>query len=161
MKRVRLLATLSVLMLSVSLFAQGVERIKDTGSKRSYNSIIDMLRGEPGLSIIGTGDDGTMPTMYIRGIGTNTKNYQPLFVVDGVKTDNILYIQPENVHSITIIKDGTSSIYGMEGANGVIEIRTKGAVDAEKEAAKEKKVIRKSARKAKKKARTKGTVPTV
>ena len=150
MKRVRLLATLSVLMLSVSLFAQGVERVKDSGSKTSYNNIIDMLRSEPGLSIIGTGDDGTMPAMYIRGIGTNSKNFQPLFVVDGVRTDNILYLQPENVHSITVIKDGTSSIYGMEGANGVIEIRTKGAVDAEKEAAKEKKVIRKSARKAKK-----------
>ena len=112
----------------------------------SYNSIIDMLRREPGVSIMGSGDDGTMPTMYIRGIGTNSKNFQPLFVVDGIRTEDILYVQPENVHSITVIKDGTASIYGMEGANGVIEIRTKGAVDAEKEAAKEKQIIRKKAR---------------
>ena len=147
MKRVRLLATLSVLILSVNVFAQGVERVKDSGSKTSYNNIIDMLRGEPGLSIIGSGDDGTMPTMYIRGIGTNSKNFQPLFVVDGIRTDNILYIQPENVHSITIIKDGTASVYGMEGANGVIEIRTKAAVEAEKKEAEERKILRKKARK--------------
>ena len=134
-------------MLSVCAYGQGVERVKDSiDSKRTYNNIIDMLRMEPGVSIIGSGDDGSMPTMYIRGIGTNSKNFQPLFVVDGVRTEDILYVQPENVHSITVIKDGTSSIYGMEGANGVIEIRTKGAVDAEKEAAKEKQVIRKKAR---------------
>ena len=147
MKRVRLLATLSVLMLSLSAFGQGVERIKDPETKTSYNNIIDMLRKEPGVSIIGSGDGGTMPTMYIRGIGTNSKNFQPLFVVDGVKTDDILYVQPENVYSITVIKDGTTSIYGMEGANGVIEIKTKGAVEAEEKAAKEKKEIRKNARK--------------
>ena len=147
MKRVRLLVTLSLLMLSLCAYGQGVEKVKDSiESKTSYNSIIDMLRGEPGVSIIGSGDDGTMPTMYIRGIGTNSKNFQPLFVVDGVRTEDILYVQPENVHSITVIKDGTASIYGMEGANGVIEIRTKGAVDAEKEAAKEKQIIRKKAR---------------
>ena len=134
-------------MLSLCAYGQGVEKVKDSiESKTSYNSIIDMLRGEPGVSIIGSGDDGTMPTMYIRGIGTNSKNFQPLFVVDGVRTEDILYVQPENVHSITVIKDGTASIYGMEGANGVIEIRTKGAVDAEKEAAKEKQIIRKKAR---------------
>lgn len=150
MKRARLLATLFVLMLSVGVYGQGVERVKDSGSKTSYNNIIDMLRGEPGLSIIGSGDDGTMPTMYIRGIGTNStnsKNFQPLFVVDGLRTENILYVQPDNVHSITIIKDGTSSIYGMEGANGVIEIRTKAAVEAEKKEAEEKKVLRKKTRK--------------
>ena len=134
-------------MLSLCAYGQGVEKVKDSiDSKTSYNSIIDMLRMEPGVSIIGSGDDGTMPTMYIRGIGTNSKNFQPLFVVDGVRTEDILYVQPENVHSITVIKDGTASIYGMEGANGVIEIRTKGAVDAEKEAAKEKQIIRKKAR---------------
>ncbi|MBO6077856.1 MAG: TonB-dependent receptor plug domain-containing protein [Bacteroidaceae bacterium] len=147
MKRARLLATLFVLMLSVSVLGQGVERVKDSGSKTSYNNIIDMLRGEPSLTIMGTGDDGTMPSMYIRGIGTNSKNFQPLFVVDGLRTENILYVQPCNVHSITIIKDGTSSIYGMEGANGVIEIRTKAAVEAEKKEAEEKKVLRKKTRK--------------
>ena len=81
-------------MLSLCVYGQGVEKVKDSiDSKTSYNSIIDMLRREPGVSIMGSGDDGTMPTMYIRGIGTNSKNFQPLFVVDGVRTEDILYAQ--------------------------------------------------------------------
>lgn len=148
MKRACFFALLPFLMLNLSVSGQGVEKVKDT--KTSYSNIIEMLRGEPGLTIIGNGDSGTMPTMYIRGIGTNSDQYQPLFVVDGLKTDNILYVQPENVYSITIIKDGTSSIYGMEGANGVIEIKTRAAVEAEKNAAKEKKIFRKKMRKEKK-----------
>lgn len=126
-----------------------MEKVND--SKTSYNSIIDMIRKEPGVTIIGNSDGGTMPSMYIRGIGTNSEHFQPLFVVDGLRTDNILYVLPENVYSITVIKDGTSSVYGMEGANGVIEIKTKGAVEAEKQKVQEKKVFRKKARKEKRK----------
>ena len=105
------------------------------------------------LTVMGNGDGGTMPSMYIRGIGTNSEHFQPLFVVDGIRTDNILYVLPENVYSITVIKDGTSSVYGMEGANGVIEIKTKGAVEAEKQKVQEKKVFRKKARKERKEKR--------
>ena len=149
MKRVRQLALLAVTLFCLCVSGQGVEKVND--SKASYNSIIDMLRKEPGLVITGNADGGTMPSMYIRGIGTNSNQYQPLFVVDGLRTDNILYVQPENVYSITVIKDGTSSIYGMEGANGVIEIKTKGAVEAEKQVVQEeKKVVRKKARKERK-----------
>ena len=148
MKRVRRFALLPVFLLCLSVSGQGVEKVKD--SKTSYNNIIDMLRGEPGLIIRGSSDGGTMPSIYIRGIGTNTEHYQPVFVVDGLRTDNILYIQPEQVYSITVIKDGTASVYGMEGANGVIEIKTKAAVETEKQKAQEKKIERKKTRKARK-----------
>ena len=134
-------------MHSLSVSGQGVEKVND--SKTSYNSIIDMIRKEPGVTIIGNSDGGTMPSMYIRGIGTNTEHYQPLFVVDGLRTDDIMYVLPENVYSITVIKDGTSSVYGMEGANGVIEIKTKGAVEAEKQKVQEKKFLRRKVRKEK------------
>ena len=145
MKRVRQLALFVVFLFCLSASGQGVEKVNE--SKTSYNSIIDMLRREPGLTIIGDGDKGTMPAMYIRGIGTNSNQFQPLFVVDGLKTDNILYVQPENVYSITVIKDGTTSIYGMDGANGVIEIKTKSAVEAEKKEVRSKKELRKKRRK--------------
>lgn len=147
MKRVRHLALLLFVMHSLSVSGQGVEKVND--SKTSYNSIIDMIRKEPGVTIIGNSDGGTMPSMYIRGIGTNTEHYQPLFVVDGLRTDDIMYVLPENVYSITVIKDGTSSVYGMEGANGVIEIKTKGAVEAEKQKVQEKKFLRRKVRKEK------------
>lgn len=147
MKLFRTITLLSAVLFSMSVSAQGVEKVKE--SKSSYTSIIDMLRGEPGLIIKGTGSDGTMPSMYIRGLGTNSEASQPIFVVDGIKTDNILYLLPEQVHSITVIKDGTASIYGMEGANGVIEIKTKAAVEAQKKEAQEKKDLKKKARKEK------------
>ena len=132
---------------SASVSGQGVEKVKD--SKATPSSIIDMIRMEPGVIINGNADEGKMPSISIRGRGTNSEYHQPLFIVDGVRTEDILYVQPESVHSITVIKDGTTSIYGMEGANGVIEIKTKGAVEAEKQQVKEKKVLRKKARKEK------------
>ena len=153
MKRIRCLSLLFATLLCVSVSGQGVEKVKD--SKNSYNSIIDMLRGEPGVTIKGTGENGTMPAIYIRGLGTNTEYHQPVFVVDGLRTDNILYVQPDQVYSITIIKDGTASIYGMEGANGVIEIKTKGAVEAQKQIVQEEKQIRKKARREKRARRKK------
>ena len=147
MKRVRHLALLLFALYSISVSGQGVEKVND--SKATPSSIIDMIRKEPGVTITGNADEGKMPSISIRGRGTNSEYHQPLFTVDGVITDNILYIQPENVYSITVIKDGTSSIYGMEGANGVIEIKTKGAVEAEKQQVQEKKVLRKKVRKEK------------
>ena len=156
MKRIRCLALLFAMLLCTSVSGQGVEKVND--SKNSYNSIVDMLRGEPGLTIKGTGENGTMPAIYIRGLGTNTEYHQPAFVVDGLMTDDILYIQPEQVYSITVIKDGTASIYGMEGANGVIEIKTKGAVEARKQTVQEEKVINKKVRKERKARRRKKKV---
>lgn len=155
MKRVRLFALLPVFLLCLSVAGQGVEKVKD--SKTSYNNIIDMLRGEPGLIIQGNSDGGTMPSMYIRGIGTNTDHYQPIFVVDGLRTDNILYIQPEQVYSITVIKDGTASVYGMEGANGVIEIKTKTYAERQKQEANERKLEKKLKRKNRKSRKLKVT----
>ena len=149
MKRVRHLALLLFVLYSASVSGQGVEKVKD--SKATPSSIIDMIRMEPGVIINGNADEGKMPSISIRGRGTNSEYHQPLFIVDGVRTEDILYVQPESVHSITVIKDGTTSIYGMEGANGVIEIKTKGAVEAEKQQVKEKKVLRKKARKEKRK----------
>ncbi|MGI6757935.1 MAG: TonB-dependent receptor plug domain-containing protein [Bacteroidaceae bacterium] len=132
MKRVILYIVAMVLLFPLQALSQGVEKVKD--SKVKYTNIIDMLRGEPGVTIVGSSDGGTMPLIYIRGIGTNSNSVEPLLVVDGIHTDNIMYLRPEDVYSITVIKDGTAAIYGMRGANGVIEIRTKSSVgSAEKD----------------------------
>lgn len=147
MKRAVLFLTALLMMTSLTAWGQGVEKVKD--SKRSYSNIIEMLRGEPGVIINGSGENGTMPQIYIRGIGTNSNQYQPLFVVDGLRTDDILYVQPENVYSITVIKDGTSSIYGMEGANGVIEIKTVSYMEEQEQKALDKKEQKKLKRKEK------------
>ena len=65
--------------------------------------------------------------IIIRGVGTNSGNTDPLILVDGVETTDISTLDPIYVKSVDVIKDGSSAIYGMQGANGVIIIKTVGA----------------------------------
>ena len=63
--------------------------------------------------------------IYIRGIAT-TGNADPLVVVDGVPRNNINEVDPNNIASVTILKDAAAvAPYGLNGANGVILITTK------------------------------------
>lgn len=144
MKRI-LMILAAILMLGGSLSAQ--EKVK-TG-KTVYNTVFDLLRSEPGVYVAPGGGNGVMPQIYIRGIGTNSGQTQPLFVVDGIITDNVTYLQPEDIYSVEVLKDGTTSIYGMQGQNGVIIFRTKDAVEQEKRMAEERKAEKKAARAAK------------
>ena len=141
MKKTSLLIT-AVLLLCGTLCAQ--EKVKE--GKTRYNTVFDLLRGEPGVVVGPSGENGTMPSIVIRGIGTNSDQTQPLFVVDGIITENVTYLRPEDIYSVEVIKDGTSSIYGMQGQNGVIIFRTKSAVAAEKLAEAASKAERKAAR---------------
>ena len=119
--------------------------------EKQYGDIFEMIRGRvPGVTV-GQADPGEMPRITIRGIGTNSDQTQPLFIVDGLQVDNIASIDPNNVDQIDIIKDGTSAIYGVQGANGVIIITTKSAMRAAEAQA----AARKAARQAKKEARKK------
>ena len=120
------------------------ERVKE--GKTRYNTVFDLLRGEPGVVVGPGGENGTMPSIVIRGIGTNSDQTQPLFVVDGIITENVTYLRPEDIYSVEVIKDGTASIYGMQGQNGVIIFRTKSAVEAERQAQAASKAERKAAR---------------
>ena len=67
--------------------------------------------------------------IIIRGIGTNSDATDPLILVDGVQTTDLSGINPADVKSVDVIKDGSSAIYGMQGANGVIIIKTLGSGD--------------------------------
>lgn len=71
------------------------------------------------------GQDGA--DLYIRGIATFASSKQtPLLVVDGVPDRSINNIDPEDIESFTILKDATAvAVYGVNGANGVILIKTK------------------------------------
>ena len=116
---------------------------------RSYSSIAEYLQGRvPGVRVTENGG------IQIRG--NNNLNGQPseaLIVVDGIICDNINNLNPVNIHSVEVLKDGSSSIYGSRGGNGVVLITTKGeyerkkALEAERAAARE---AKKAAKKAKK-----------
>ena len=129
------------------LMAIAILLVQATGATaQKYTDIFQLIRGLPGV-IVGQADPGVMPRIYIRGIGTNSDKTQPLFVVDGLITDNVASIDPENVESIDVLKDaGSTAIYGVEGANGVILITTVGASMAAKQEALERKAARKQKR---------------
>lgn len=72
-----------------------------------------------------SGTPGSSMRVRIRGAGSNG-NAEPLYIVDGIRSADISYLDPSEVASIEILKDAASSaIYGAEGANGVVIITTK------------------------------------
>lgn len=89
-------------------------------------SIDKALQGlSPGVTVISnSGQPGADMVVRIRGIGT-TNDANPLFVVDGVMVGNINFLSPNDIKSVEILKDASSSaIYGARGANGVILVTT-------------------------------------
>lgn len=80
-----------------------------------------------------TGEPGQMsPRILVRGRTTlggdsqsNASNTAPLVVIDGVPGRSIDEIDPNDVESLSILKDASAAIYGASGANGVILIKTK------------------------------------
>jgi len=81
----------------------------------------------PGVSVRqGSGDPrGDGATIRIRGTGT-LNNSTPLFLVDGIQVSSIDQVNPNDIESISLLKDAASaSIYGALGANGVVLVTTK------------------------------------
>ncbi|MFC3199871.1 TonB-dependent receptor [Parapedobacter deserti] len=84
----------------------------------------------PGLiSVQNSGQPGNdAAQLYIRGISTYGGNTAPLIVIDGLprSAESFSNIDPNEVESISILKDATSSaLYGIQGANGVVVVTTK------------------------------------
>lgn len=98
-------------------------------NKRPVSSVVSALEGStPGITVTGNyGTPGSDPTILIRGIGTVNGSTAPLYVVDGVPFGgNISDINPEDVESMSVLKDAASAaLYGNRASNGVILITTK------------------------------------
>ncbi|KAA6300791.1 MAG: TonB-dependent receptor SusC [Candidatus Ordinivivax streblomastigis] len=79
-----------------------------------------------GVDFVNTSSDpSAQPNIRIRGTGT-VNGAEPLVVIDGVPSGNLRDINPNDIESIEILKDASSSaIYGTRAANGVIIITTK------------------------------------
>jgi TonB-linked SusC/RagA family outer membrane protein len=79
-----------------------------------------------GVQIINTGAPGAGATIRVRGYSSNSGNLGPLLIVDGLKVDNIQYLDPSLIESMEVLKDGASAaIYGAQAGNGVVLITTK------------------------------------
>lgn len=97
--------------------------------ERQPINIFDALQGQAaGVLIMNdNGEPGAQGSIQIRGANTFTaEGNTPLYVVDGVITDNAASINPNDVERIEVLKDAASaSIYGSRSAAGVILITTK------------------------------------
>lgn len=98
----------------------------DDMTKQPIATVSRQLQGQAsGVTVISSGQPGEDPQIRIRGVNTFGNN-SPLYVVNGVPTEDISDLNPNDVASIQVLKDAASaSIYGARAANGVIIITTK------------------------------------
>ncbi|HKJ42510.1 MAG TPA: TonB-dependent receptor, partial [Sunxiuqinia sp.] len=99
----------------------------DAIQKRNTTSALQALQGQtPGVQITSeSGQPGEGLKVTVRGLGT-IGNSGPLYVVDGVQTGDISYLNNADIESVDVLKDAASAaIYGSQAANGVVLITTK------------------------------------
>lgn len=97
------------------LTAAPVGRIANALTGRMPGATIMQSSGEPG---------NDAPSIRIRGNSTLGNN-APLIVVDGIPGRDLNSLHPEDIESITVLKDAAAGIYGARAANGVILVTTK------------------------------------
>ncbi|HAL81131.1 MAG TPA: SusC/RagA family TonB-linked outer membrane protein [Mucilaginibacter sp.] len=94
--------------------------------KIPVTSAEQLLQGQAsGVTVINSGAPGAASTVFIRGIA-NFGNTTPLYVVDGVQVGDMSQLNPNDIESISVLKDaGAAAIYGISGGNGVVVVTTK------------------------------------
>lgn len=97
---------------------------------RQNENVLSSLQGQlAGVEITtNSGAPGGELEVHIRGAASINASDQPLYVVDGIPVDDLNDLNADDIESIDVLKDASSSaIYGSRGANGVILIKTKEA----------------------------------
>ena len=100
----------------------------DAIDKRPVSSVSNVLEGmATGVLALPGGDPGDDAAIRIRGVGSPNGSNSPLYVIDGVPFGgNISDLNPNDIESLTVLKDATSAaLYGNRASNGVILITTK------------------------------------
>jgi len=94
--------------------------------KINATSSEQLLQGQAsGVTVVNNGAPGAPSNVYIRGLG-NFGNTQPLYVVDGAQVNDMSLINPNDIESISVLKDaGAAAIYGVSGGSGVVVVTTK------------------------------------
>ena len=98
-------------------------------ANRSTSDAAAALQGKAaGVQIFNdSGAPGSGSSIRVRGISSNSgSGLGPLLIVDGLKVDNINYLDPSMIESMEVLKDAASAaIYGAQAGNGVVLITTK------------------------------------
>jgi TonB-dependent SusC/RagA subfamily outer membrane receptor len=114
-----------------SVSSMSADEIDDAVDRQGVVHLEELLQGRvAGVHVYRTHAGGF--AVRIRGRTSFYGNNQPLYVIDGMPVQpppgrGIVGLNPRDIASIDVIKDGTSAIYGSRGANGVVIITTKGA----------------------------------
>jgi len=105
--------------------AVGIVEAEELKAQPTGN-VANQLQGRTsGVTVIGSGEPGETSKVRIRGF-SSFENNDPLYIVDGVPTQDISNLNPNDIQSMSVLKDaGAASIYGSRASNGVIVVTTK------------------------------------
>lgn len=107
--------------------AVSVVKIDDI-DKKNMSNLTQAIEGKvAGVRVTqASGDPSGNFSIQVRGATSITSSNNPLYVVDGMATDDIHFLNPADIESMQILKDASScAIYGARAANGVVLITTK------------------------------------
>ena len=122
-------------VIAIGYSSAGRKNVASSIAKISEKDIVGLsvsdarqtLQGKmAGVQVINNGGDpGAGAKIIIRGMGSFT-NPDPLYVIDGIQGGDINSVPAQDIESITVLKDASSTaIYGSAAANGVVIITTK------------------------------------
>ena len=135
MKKLILLSLLSTIFLFAGCASVDNTVSKEGGrpegsisdEKNYYQNLADYLRKVPGVNVQGNGNNAYVT---IRGVNSFNSGNTPLYVIDGQAVGNSYsqannILNPTDIDYVRVLKGPDAAIYGVRGANGVIEIVTK------------------------------------
>jgi TonB-linked SusC/RagA family outer membrane protein len=90
-------------------------------------SVEQALQGRvAGLTVTNNGEPGSSPIVRIRGVSSINFASDPLYVIDGFPTSNLINFDSRDIESVEVLKDASAAaIYGSRATNGVVLITTK------------------------------------
>ena len=91
----------------------------------NYTDVFTLVKGKfPGVTVKSNsmGTDG----IFIRGDKSIYGDNEAIYVVDGIRVGDVSFVNPCEMATIDILKDGGAALYGSQAANGVVVIETKG-----------------------------------
>jgi TonB-linked SusC/RagA family outer membrane protein len=106
-----------------------VSKVKgaDVAIQPNSNPIASLQSKVAGLQVTNNAIPGSAPDVRIRGT-ISVGSIRPVYIVDGIFTDNIDFVNPNDIESIEVLKDPSSlAVFGIKGAAGAILVTTKKA----------------------------------
>lgn len=102
---------------------------KSSFNSGAMNNAMELISGKvAGLNVntVAAANPNSSSSLQVRGATSITAGNEPLIVIDGVAGGDIRNLSPQDIESLTVLKDaGSAAIYGTRGANGVILVTTK------------------------------------